>query len=437
MNRRTYAGILFAFACVAGSCVPNKQYRTSTSVFHEQLRTPQFEPTQNDITDWPYTLSFIEFDDHGEMFDRQQLTRAVQAIADAKAKALQDTHAAQQRAAANRSSPCHDDPAACLVRAVVIVFIHGWKNNASEGSGNVWGFRQVLAGLSLQYSKAPVVGVYIGWRGAVVSAPILKELTFFDRHRKSQNLPNAHMVEALLNVMQAAKGRRYDEQSTISVLIGHSFGGAVLESALTQPLMSMILERNESEPPRWPATLIVFLNEAQEAIRSYQLIESMHVNLPERPPCAAPGSRQTVTVPAVLSITSTGDYATGAMFPTAQTLERPFNSLRTYDRENFLGLKRQTPMFLNTAAHMGQFQSHVLGARDDPEVTAAATKCEPAISTRIGGTEYLLVEKPGAKNRTPYWVMHMPPSIVPDHSTIFTPVFRKLLTTMIYQVTIP
>ena len=49
----------------------------------------------------------------------------------------------------------------------------------------------------------------------------------------------------------------------------------------------------------------------------------------------------------------------------------------------------------------------------------------------------MVVEKPGALNRTPYWVTHMPPNVVPDHSTIFTPVFRKFLTVLIKQVTTP
>jgi hypothetical protein len=39
-----------------------------------------------------------------------------------------------------------------------------------------------------------------------------------------------------------------------------------------------------------------------------------------------------------------------------------------------------------------------------------------------------MVERPEpAKNHSPYWVMHMPPSIVPDHSTIFTQLFRDFL----------
>ena len=46
---------------------------------------------------------------------------------------------------------------------------------------------------------------------------------------------------------------------------------------------------------------------------------------------------------------------------------------------------------------------------------------------------YVLVEKPGSRNRTPYWVLQIPPEIVPDHSTIFTPVFRGFLVGLVQK----
>jgi hypothetical protein len=442
----------------AAGCVPNKMYR-QTSVLHEQLATRQFEPTEvNDDSAWRYRLAFIEFDDRGEMFQRAQLTRAVEEVARAKA-----------------------DAQAGSGMSVVALFVHGWKNNASEGSGNVWGFRQVLAGLSKQFNSAeepervPVVGVYVGWRGAVLSPPVLKEFTFFDRHRKSQNLQGAHLVEALIKVLQAAKGADYDDGSTRAVLIGHSFGGAVLETSLTQTLVGLAVRaKSAGQPMRWPADVIMFVNEAQEAIQSYQLIEAFKENLPPRdpplpgdeslerpngclpPPAAAQTARQRErppAAPAIVSISSTGDYATRVAFKAAKSLQRPFNSLRTYDKDapNFLGLERQTPMFLNTTAHLREFHSHLMGRCrceqpaaeggcdpqnlrcEDPALEAARQACKVNIQATLGSAIYAIVEKPGARNRTPYWVLQMPPTIVSDHSTIFTPVFRNFVITLLLR----
>lgn len=460
--------LLIAVVCagLAAGCVPNKIYRTvdrptandpRSFISYEQLTTRQFDPTETNDEGhppWRYRLAFIEFDDRGEMFKRRQLDRAVEEIAKARADAR-----SQGR------------------RAILALFVHGWKNNASEGSGNVWGFRQVLAGLAKQYDNAPVIGVYIGWRGAVLSPPILKEFTFFDRHQKSQNLPGAHVVEALLKVLQAAKGPDYsDPEPTMgTVLIGHSFGGAVLETALTQTMLGMAVKAKASGTRvHWPANLIMFVNEAQEATRSYQLIEAFAANLPPRdapapgdtlarPAACLPPADSTQTeaqqdripeAPAIVSISSTGDTATRFVFTGVQAVQRPFNSLRSYDADdpNVLGFKRQTPMFLNTTAHRKEFESHFMapcrcvGATDpasgrcldekqlvceDPAVEAARKVCKVSFETTLKSKTYIVVEKPDAKNRTPYWVLHMPPTVVPDHSTIFTPVFRNFIITLL------
>jgi len=397
---------------LSAGCVGNHPYRIHYNgttaevdpVKEEKLKTKEFDALQTGAgipeREWPYKLGFVEFDDRGEMFDRRQVDNAVKAIETAK-----------------------DEARTNGTNAVVMVFVHGWKNNASETSGNVWGVRQMLAGLALQYKvpggpQAPVVGIYIGWRGAVLSPPIIKEFTVLDRRDKSQNLPSAHMVEALLRIMRAAKGPDFEDASTVSVLIGHSFGGAVLETALTQTLEGLVVKAGPGGTVHWPANLIMFLNEAQEATRSYQLIESLMTNLEPRQPLDAPG---------IISISSTGDYATRAFFPAVQSVTRPFNSLRRYPGPNKLGIKSQTPMYFNTTAHLKQFRSHLFGRDDDPAIKAALQCCQPFMEATIAGVKYVIVEKPGALNRTPYWVMQLPPSLVPDHSTIFTPQFRSVL----------
>jgi hypothetical protein len=438
MNMQTKLGCagLGAVALLSTACVANTAYRTcldtapgkpcsKPSVLSEKLLTEEFDRTEPGAfgVESPYQLSFIEFDDRGEMFDRRQLAAAVNVISVAKSTAPPGT------------------------TPVVVVFVHGWKNNASESSGNVWGFRQTLAALALQYKKSgqpfpPVVGVYIGWRGAVVSAPLLKEFTFFDRHGKSQNLPGPHMTEALIRIMHAAKGRDFSDESTISVLLGHSFGGAVLETALSETLAGLVLRAQQTGTPiQWPADLIMFLNEAQEATRSYQLIESLIANVEERVACPPAGSR--FQKPALISVSSTGDSATRVAFPGAQSVARLFNSLRHYpEGGNAVGIKSQTSMFFKTTAHMSEFQSHIVGRTDDPQIAEMMKTCRPYFEMDLNGKflpanaedsipRYVILDKPESRNRTPYWVFQLPPEIVPDHSTIFTAVFRRFLLSLL------
>jgi hypothetical protein len=379
---------------------------------------------------WPYRMAFIEFDDHGRRFDRgvtgqpTQLQRALNEIAAAKA-----------------------DGAALNKRPIVAVFVHGWKNNASEESGNVWGFRQLLAGLSHQFAsnvgsgpwRAPVVGIYLGWRGSITNLPVIEQFTFWDRQAESQTLPRGDdVVPTVEQIMQAAKGTDFTDKNTVSLLIGHSFGGAVLEGAVTPTLTKQIMAVPVgAELDRRPADLIVFVNEAQEAMRSFDLVELMSEHLKPQDHCSpviGPDGKERFENPMILSISSTGDYATRIAFPFGQIIGGLFARRETYPQPNALGVTDELGTFFNTTAHRGEFQSHVVEIGTATPTTNGERSCQNVLEgDSIDGISYVVSAKPDSKNHTPYWVTHMPPHIVPDHSTIFTPVFRDFLITFLYK----
>jgi hypothetical protein len=420
------------------------------SSLRESLRTVEFDRVEAAITPhdadntWPYRLTFLEVGDDGGLQDgcltitpkppncdgAHELDRALESIAAAKA-----------------------DASALGTTAVVALFVHGWKNNASDDSGNVWGFRQVLGGLSRQFGttaaradgKTPVVGIYVGWRGAVVEAPIIEQFTFWNRRQKSQTLPKPPLIDAFVRIMQDAKGPNHDDPNTITVMIGHSFGGAVLETALSE-----IWQRSVTDAPHQltsPADLVVLLNEAQEARRSHPLLESLVDTGNTQDHCAP------LQKPLIVSISSTGDYATRVFYPFGQALVRPTTHLAHHATPDDFGFKSEVPLFFNTTAHLGALQSHLLDAVPapntpsadptagivDPEMKAAVETCgkRAFLVTTLGGVKYVLIAKPKAANTTPYWVMQMPTTIVPDHSTIFTPVFRNFLISLLMAVTLP
>ena len=413
--RRPLHVCLVLLATALSGCVSDQAYRREHSVLTEKLRTGDFDPTQPNIAgrEWPYIMTFLEFRDDATMFEPAQLARILEQIE------------------LMRSRPSGGAP-------MVAVFVHGWKNNAAEGTGNVWGFRQVLAGLSLQQG-APVLGIYIGWRGATVSAPILKEFTFFERHPKSQSVGAGEMVDALRRIFRAVKAPSAASGDIRLVLVGHSFGGAVLEAAVTPQLREAIAEAKKATGPErrvtWPADLIVYLNEAQEAERSYPLIEEMHQTMMPRPLCSQLSETNPYKGPAVMSISSRADQATRGFFPVAQLIGRIYNR-PGYEGSDPLGVGKRR-LYYTTTAHLGTLQSHRIGRRDDPVIQGLLAKCggHPVLTSEISmfeeDEEYLLVEDPDAVNKTPYWVMSMPAEIVPDHSTIFTQVFRDYLVSLL------
>jgi hypothetical protein len=81
------------------------------------------------------------------------------------------------------------------------------------------------------------------------------------------------MSETLLDIIDETKGPHYQDPS-LCILVGHSFGGLLLEHALTQTLIN-VLEREASEQEDCktvkfspPVDLITFINEAAPAIEA-------------------------------------------------------------------------------------------------------------------------------------------------------------------------
>ncbi|MEK6300015.1 MAG: hypothetical protein AABO41_04780 [Acidobacteriota bacterium] len=370
------------------ACVPNRSFRQSVSVY---------PPIPGES---PYTLAFIEFDDMGEFWDRTQLNRALQSINDAKARGNG--------------------------QVIVVTFVHGWKNNASDDSGNVWGFRDELKDIAGRSGNIPVVGVYIGWRGAATNVPFLKELSFGNRRNAAIRIPGANITEALHKIMRTTKQGENDRSKC--VLIGHSFGGMVLERALTQSMVSLINDEEEKNGKTGasrisipsPADLIVFVNSAAPATEGKQflgMLKAGHYYYRS-------GTRD---VPFFLAITSKGDTATEFLMPIGHFPSKITKAMRQYDLcdpdahpEFPPGIPNQSTYYLHSTANSPVLQSHEIFVSDRPDD-------DPANCAEVHQKWYCVRPKANRWNDTPYWAMRMQAEIVPDHGTIFRPEFRRLL----------
>jgi hypothetical protein len=204
MNRLITMVAALAAVGLESSCYPVQAYKMSTPVV--KLKA-----------DPDVTLGYIEFDDNGEFFDRKELDATIDQIY-----------------ALHKKSP--DDG------INVFVFIHGWKNNASDQSDNVAGFQYFLKEIhgyytgqekkaeAVQTKNMPLMGIYIGWRGA--SLKVAKDLTYWNRSQAAQRAGSPHMDEAIHRIIVATKQSKDGPQSNL-VIIGHSFGGRVLEHVMT------------------------------------------------------------------------------------------------------------------------------------------------------------------------------------------------------------
>lgn len=297
------------------SCSQNTAYRTDYSpcVF-----TQNGDCVENAIQHYSkgknseYQLGFIEFNDQGQLRHREQM----QAVLD------------------------HYYQIASQNDILLITFVHGWHHSAQPGDDNIKQFRGLLAKVSEIENAGKikparkVLGLYIGWRGDSISVPYLNEATFWERKSTAQDVGLQGVTEVLLkmeeivNVKAAMETQDPKPLNSRLVVIGHSFGGAVVFTSLQQVLADRYVDSRQNKSYSSDAEgfgdLVVLINPAFEAIRFATLYDiSQH------------GCRRyfPTQLPKLAILTSESDYATKLAFPIGRFLSTFFESHTTLTRK--------------------------------------------------------------------------------------------------------
>lgn len=223
-------------------------------------------------------LAFIEFGEQGSYQDPSQLQNAVDLI---------------------KRTP----------RPLVITYVHGWHNDA--GSADVAKFSDWLSEISqtqlIRSSGFHLIGVYLGWRGEITSVPVVRQLTFYNRKAAAERLAsNFDCYDAIAAISQAAR-EAHGAGEQYTVLIGHSFGGLVVERAVAHAINAE-MHGHAAADRSLPADLILMVNPASDSILARQMIAALYSRHTEN-------SR-----PFLVSLTSTADAATGIAFPVSTSL---------------------------------------------------------------------------------------------------------------------
>lgn len=357
-----------------------------------------------------YLMGFVEFDDQGQFHDRRQLNFLIDQLV--------------EESTTNN--------------LIMVVFVHGWKHSAKVGDRNIENFRRILTQISdieegflvrgLEANKPrKVVGIYVGWRGKSLDASFLTELTFWERKNTAHKVGHGGVTE-LLGRLEGIRqvDQRLDDgadvRQTKLITIGHSFGGAVVYSALGQILTERFLDiEGLALSPRGFGDLVVLINPAFEAMR-YANLQAMAA---ERPTYFK-GQR-----PILAIITSKGDDATKTTFP----LGRRFSTFFEKEKDDV-----QKEENLAAVGHYAPFHTHYLDWAE--ETTRQPLTATPAASARIlthlgqswdQGVKELAF--PGSLLRhtgnqsllNPYLVIYVDKRIIPDHNDIYDPRLRDFL----------
>lgn len=382
-----------------------------------------------------YSLGFVEFDDQGWFWDRSQMWGLFDFLVEEVNK--QDL--------------------------LIVVFAHGWKHNASVCDSNVCCFRESLKQLhrleqraSAAAKRAPrrVVGIYLGWRGLSLRGEWLANLSFWDRKNTADEVGHGSITELLSRLNSLRYIHRHitgepTPSGTQLVIVGHSFGGAVIYSALSQLLIDRFVDtRGEASAPESFGDLVVLINPAFEAKR----YEALHIMAAERQ--YFPGQ-----LPILAIVTSTGDQATRKAFPLGRWFSTSFETYRNRDQKlsdhrtvgHFSRYRTHELVPIGSRATANVFRDDVLSACGCPYFRAAEVELD-ADYKRLMDFRHTWFDGrlpphweqdfPGSRLRhrpnvtdshplNPFLVISVDDQIIHGHNDIYRPVFIDFLRQLI------
>lgn len=348
--------VLLLSALALPACTQNSAYRTNYQpCVHNQSSDCADRAVQHHAPGQPseYLLSFIEFDDQGQLWHRDQLHKML------------DNYR----------------PIAGVDDVLLVTFIHGWHHNAAPDDDNIEQFRQLLEKLSQAESHGgtgrKVLGVYIGWRGESITIPGIRHATFWDRKNTAHKVGQQGVTEVLLrleemvNVKAGMDAAKPQPLKSRLVTIGHSFGGAILYTALQQILEDRFIDSRKNKLFTGDANglgdLVVLMNPAIEALR-YATLYDMSQDY-----CRGYFPTQ---LPKLAILTSETDRATGWAFPVGRLFSTFFETHTTIHRHTCTGVSKRSPMDISegeadrhTVGHFSPYLTHRLNP-----VTTAETR---------------------------------------------------------------
>lgn len=352
-----------------------------------------------------YMLGFVEIDDQGQLRDRRQMQALIDKLYET---AVRDS-------------------------ILINVFVHGWHHNAAPGDPNIESFKNSLDTLSkvenelsssLNRPARKIIGVYVGWRGESITVPGINMLTFWDRKGTAQEVGYLGLSELLLKLEEIAnvKNSLTPPIKSRLVILGHSFGGAVVYSATTQILASRFVDSRENkgftDDAKGFGDLVVLLNPAFEALRYAPFYDMAQARC----------SYFNTQVPRLAILTSEADNATKLAFPAGRFFSTFFESHGDIQRND---CKR--PLSLdegeadrNAVGHYQPLLSHTLEPvdRQTSVPVAAYANMKNIWSTQISGgsTQYgstVLKHLGKTDPRNPYLNVRVDAALIADHNDIF------------------
>ena len=322
------------------ACLKNSQLRTE--YVNGNCLWDAVDCTESIIEQYgEYDLTFIEFTERGNLYNREN-SQSVLSYIDQFAK--------------------HDDGVA------VFVFVHGWKHNAKTKDSNVRQFREFLsrAAENQIVGEKKVVGLYLGWRGDVTTVPLVRNLSYWGRKDVAEEIGSGAVTE-IFSQLHKVLVANFEDDSDDNILyknnyviIGHSFGGGIVLSALHDVMLKDLVSANpltmnesqQCQKIKRYADALVLLNPAIEANKAILLKEAAAR-------CKFGGDQ-----PKLMHVLSSdGDNATKIFFPIGQYANIAATASPKKLQRNINGKKiiiNESTLNTSTAGNLKQFRTGYL-----------------------------------------------------------------------------
>jgi hypothetical protein len=310
-------------------------------------------------------------------------------------------------------------------KPLLVVYVHGWHNNARTYPGRFVNLLNTLAESSLLENEGyQVIGVYVAWHGKQYHEPILEyATTFWNRYDTATKLgAGVDCLSAISDVVTAARAQNTKART---FLIGHSFGGLLLQQAVAQSVADA--QRDGSSLA--PADLTLFLNPASESEITRQMIERLRTNV------TVQGNENAYPIFATLS--SEGDLPNKGLFSFGKSLAgftKHFDRFPVRDSHGTASEVSGRYFFTHTPGNNIYLRSHRTSKPENISMPAGAVAFEenlrtpidprlPRFKTKDEITQQWLQWnlEPVIEPASPYWVVQVDRQIMKDHNDIFNP----------------
>lgn len=245
-----------------------------------------------------YKLGFVEIDDHGNVFEPDQLKKSLQAL---------------------------EPPPGTGI--IMVTYVHGWNHDSHVRDSDVVKMRCMLGNLAADEAarvrreggKARQVrGMYVSWRGRSFRGR--NPLTFWARKQGAHRVGERSAVSVLTRIQLFAERVTMAAPDSSFVTIGHSFGAAVVHSALEATLVPELAVAADAASRGEPVPMVhglgqitVLLNPAFEAGR-YRHARELAQEI------ASHGGFHPDQKPVLLMLTTRKDSTTRNLFPLGMRL---------------------------------------------------------------------------------------------------------------------